>query len=152
MVGFALNAAIGSSALKLAATAVLAPSATVQVPFPEHPPPDQPANEDSVFGIAVSRTGISFVNTAEQVVPQEIPAGVLLTRPIPVPMFLTDKRTDDVPTPFNETLNIGVFESLDEIVKFAIFSPGVVGLNATLMVQLRLAARVFPVQLSNTLV
>ena len=70
---------------KLAMTILAAFIATVQVPLPEHPSPLHPVNVAVADGVAVSVTVAPLVNEAEQVVPHEIPAWVLVTVPVPVP-------------------------------------------------------------------
>ena len=62
---------------------------TVQVPVPEHPPPDQPANRLPESGAAVKVTLAFWPKLAEQVEPQSIPAGLLVTVPLPLPSFET---------------------------------------------------------------
>jgi hypothetical protein len=57
-------------------------------PVPAHAP-DQPANVDVASGVAVRVTVLSAGNLASQVAPQEIPAGVETTVPVPLPASLT---------------------------------------------------------------
>jgi hypothetical protein len=63
----------------------------VQVPVPEHPPPDQPVNVEPDVADALRVTWVPASNWAEQVVPQLIaPGGVVeVTVPVPVPAFET---------------------------------------------------------------
>ena len=61
----------------------------VQGPVPEHPPPDQPVTVDPASAEAVRVTLVPIVKFAWHVVPQFIPAGLLVTVPLPVPDFLT---------------------------------------------------------------
>ena len=64
---------------------------TVQA-VPEHPPPDQPVNVDPAAGVAVRATDWPKPKLAEsllQLVPQLIPAGLLVTVPEPVPALDT---------------------------------------------------------------
>lgn len=76
--------------MNVAVTDVAAFIVTVQVPVPEHPPPDQPANTDAPdVGAAVSVTTVAWRKLAEQVAPQLMPAGELVTVPVPVPAFET---------------------------------------------------------------
>jgi hypothetical protein len=56
---------------------------------PVHPPPDQPAKVDPDDAVAVRVTVLPLVNLAEHVAPQLIPAGLLVTVPVPVPVFDT---------------------------------------------------------------
>ena len=65
---------------------------TVQFPVPEHPLPDHPAKLEPVPADAVRVTLVPEVKLAlfvEQVVPQEIPAGVETTVPTPAPDLLS---------------------------------------------------------------
>src|SRR5438094_943514 len=75
--------------LKVAVTVVPAETATTHVPVPEHPPPLQPVKVEPAAGAAVSVTAVPLVKLAEQVTPQVIPAGVLVTVPMPVPALQT---------------------------------------------------------------
>jgi hypothetical protein len=56
------------------------------------PVPVQPAKVEPVAGVAVKVTSTPLVNEAEQVLPQLIPAGLLVTVPVPLPVFVIDKR------------------------------------------------------------
>jgi hypothetical protein len=51
--------------------------------------PDQPLNAEPAAGAAVSVTLVPETKALEQVVPQSIPAGELVTVPVPVPLFVT---------------------------------------------------------------
>ena len=65
---------------------------TTQVPVPEQPPPDQPANADpsATVGVAVRVTPpLLPANSAEHVGPQAMPGGGELTVPVPSPALLT---------------------------------------------------------------
>src|SRR4029453_3900304 len=62
-------------------------SVTLQVPVPEQPPPLQPMKVEPAAGAAVKVTVVPLVNAAAHVVPQEMPAGGLLT--VPAPVLLT---------------------------------------------------------------
>src|SRR5829696_9159092 len=59
--------------------------ATVHVPVPEQPSPSQPANVDPDAGVAMSVTEVPCVKLAEQPDPQSMPAGLLVTVPLPPP-------------------------------------------------------------------
>src|SRR5215203_7260604 len=63
--------------------------ATVHVPVPEQPSPSQPANVDPDAGVAVSVTEVPSVKLAEQSDPQLMPAGSLVTVPLPPPDLTT---------------------------------------------------------------
>jgi hypothetical protein len=56
---------------------------------PEQPAPLQPLNVEPAAGVAVSVTIVPSLKDAEQVAPQLIPAGALVTEPDPVPAFVT---------------------------------------------------------------
>src|SRR5216117_762484 len=73
----------------VAMTVVAAVRVTVQAPVPEQPPPLQPVKVEPVAGVAVSVTAVPLVKLAAQVAPQVIPAGALVTVPLPVPTLLT---------------------------------------------------------------
>src|SRR5207249_577708 len=75
--------------LKVAVTVVAAESVSTQAPVPEHPPPVQPVKVEPAAGVAVSVTAVPLAKLAEQVAPQVIPAGELVTVPLPVPALLT---------------------------------------------------------------
>ncbi len=64
-------------------------SVTVQVPVPEQPPPLQPVKVEPAAGAAVKVTAVPLAYVAEQVAPHEIPAGALVTVPVPAPLGLT---------------------------------------------------------------
>ena len=74
---------------KVAVTEVAALTVTAQVPVPEQAPL-QPAKVEPAAGVAVRVTAVPGVSTCEQVAPQEMPAGALVTVPVPVPLFVTD--------------------------------------------------------------
>jgi hypothetical protein len=61
----------------------------VQVPVPLQPPPLQPENVEPAAGVAVKVTAVPLVKPAEQVLPQEMPVGALVTVPLPAPALLT---------------------------------------------------------------
>jgi hypothetical protein len=65
---------------------VLAVTLIVHVPVPAHEAPLQPANAEPDPGVAVKVTLDPELNRAEQVAPQLIPAGELVTDPEPVPV------------------------------------------------------------------
>ena len=51
--------------------------------------PDQPANVEPDAGIAVKVMAVPLFSVVEQVLPQLIPVGLLVTVPVPVPARLT---------------------------------------------------------------
>ena len=75
--------------MKVAVTVVAALRVTVQVPVPLQPPPLQPVKVEPAAGAAVSVTAVPLEKLAEQVAPQVIPAGALVTVPLPVPAGVT---------------------------------------------------------------
>src|SRR5216684_2353720 len=62
---------------------------TTQLPVPLHPAPLQPLNADPLAGVAVNVTDVPLANNALHVTPQSMPAGLLLTAPLPLPAFVT---------------------------------------------------------------
>ena len=73
---------------KFAATVVDALSVTVQSAVPEQPPPVQPVNAEPASAAAWSTTIESVSKSAAHVPPQLMPAGVDVTVPEPVPVFV----------------------------------------------------------------
>ena len=74
---------------KLAVTDWAVLMVTVQVPVPEQPAPLQPPKVEGDVATAVSVTTVLYVKTYEQVEPQLMPGGLLVTEPLPVPPMLT---------------------------------------------------------------
>src|SRR5438552_11066458 len=72
-----------------AVTEVAAFIVTLQVPVPVQPPPLQPVQVAPAAGVAVRLTAVPVVKAVEQVAPQEIPAGVLVTVPLAAPALVT---------------------------------------------------------------
>ena len=75
--------------MKVAVTVVAAEMVTVQVLVPEQPPPVQPLKVEPAAGAAVRVTAVPLVKLAAQVAPQVMPAGELVTVPLPVPAGVT---------------------------------------------------------------
>jgi hypothetical protein len=75
--------------LNVAVTLWAALIVTTHVPVPEQPAPDQPPNVDPEAGAAVRVTDVPVLKDAEQVEPQLMPAGALVTVPEPVPARVT---------------------------------------------------------------
>jgi hypothetical protein len=76
--------------LNVAVTVVAALSVTVHVvAVPLQLPPDHPPKVEPVLAASVSVTAISLLNVALHVLPQLIPAGLLVTVPNPVPLNCT---------------------------------------------------------------
>ena len=57
----------------------------VQVPVPSHGPAPHPVNVDPAAGVAVNVITVPLAKPAEHVAPQLIPAGLLVTVPVPFP-------------------------------------------------------------------
>src|SRR3712207_7170442 len=74
----------------VAPTAFAASSATVHAPVPEQAPL-QPENSDPSAGDAVSVTAVPASYVSLHWAPQSIPAGALVTVPLPAPPFRTLK-------------------------------------------------------------
>ena len=70
--------------VNVAVTVVALVGVRVHVPVPAQPPPDQPVKMEPTTGAAVSVTLVPAVKAAEQPVPQLMPAGALVTVPLPV--------------------------------------------------------------------
>jgi len=81
-----------NSGTKFAVTEVFALTVTVQVPVPAQEAPLQPANTEPLVAAAVRVTLVPESKLPEQVAPQLIPAGALVTVPEPVPDFVTDNE------------------------------------------------------------
>ncbi len=62
----------------------------MQAPVPLQAPP-QPANVDPPVAVAASVTELPLRKLAEQVLPQVMPLGLLVTVPLPPPIFTTVK-------------------------------------------------------------
>jgi hypothetical protein len=77
----------------VAVTVVALVAVTVHVPVPEQPPPDQPAKTDPAAGVAVRTTALPDGNVAEHVAPHVMPAGALVTWPLPSPARTTVTAT-----------------------------------------------------------
>src|SRR5262245_38468436 len=79
---------------KVAVTVVAAFRVTTQVLVPVQPPPLQPVNREPVCGDAVRVTTVPIVNEVVHVVPQLMPAGEVVTVPMPAPGFDTVSGKD----------------------------------------------------------
>src|SRR5438132_10525657 len=75
--------------VKVAVTVVAAETVTTHDPVPEQPPPLQPLKIEPAAGVAVSVTAVPLAKLAAQVAPQVMPAGELVTVPLPVPAGVT---------------------------------------------------------------
>jgi hypothetical protein len=79
---------------------------TVQFPVPVQAP-DHPVKLELADGAAVNVTGVPKLKEAEQVAPQLIPAGLLVTVPPPFPVFATERANT-----FNVKVAVTVFAVL----------------------------------------
>jgi hypothetical protein len=84
----------GGTRVKTAVTVASAFIVTVQAPVPEQAP-DQPANCESGSAVAVSDTIVPGAKPAEHFEPQLIPLGLLVTVPVPEPLFDTVSATTE---------------------------------------------------------
>src|SRR5437016_3870002 len=84
----------GGTSVNSAVTDVSAFIVTVQAPVPEQAP-DQPVNCESGSGVAVRFTFVPGAKPAEQLEPQLIPLGLLVTVPVPDPLFDTPRASTD---------------------------------------------------------
>jgi hypothetical protein len=75
--------------LKVAVMVASLFTVTWQELVPEQPPPDQPAKNEPAAGAAARVTTVAGMKPWTQVLPQSIPAGELVTVPVPVPCLLT---------------------------------------------------------------
>jgi hypothetical protein len=78
-----------TTVLKVAVTDRAELIVTSHVPVPEHPAPLQPAKTEPGAAVAVSVTTVPSVYCAAHVAPQSMPAGELVTVPVPAPAFVT---------------------------------------------------------------
>jgi hypothetical protein len=85
---FTVSCTGGAAVLKVAVTDVAALTVTMQVPVPVHAP-DHPANVDPELAVAANVTEVPVAKLAVHVVPQLMPAGLLVTVPVPDPAFVT---------------------------------------------------------------
>ena len=126
--------------MKLAVTDVAALIVTVQLPVPEQPPPLQPVNVDPAAGVALNATAAPLVNDAEHVIPHEIPAGLLVTVPVPVPAGDT-LSVELVPTPVPVTSRETVSPSAVKVT-LALACAALVGVKRTVTVWVPVPTRV----------
>jgi hypothetical protein len=82
------ESAAGGMELNVALTDFAASMVTLQAPVPLQAPL-QPANVEPESGVAVRFTTVPLEKFSEQVEPQEIPEGELVTVPVPVPLLVT---------------------------------------------------------------
>jgi hypothetical protein len=76
--------------LNVAVTDLAVSIVTTQLPVPVQAP-DHPAKRESAEGVAVRVTVVPVLKSKEQVAPQLIPAGLLVTVPVPVPVLAIER-------------------------------------------------------------
>jgi len=113
--------------VNVAVTAVSALNVTVHAFVPEHPPPDQPVNNELPSGVAVRVIDVPDARVALQFWPQDIPL-TEFTVPAPAPLLATVRVGNDDPLPDNGTVRVGVVAS-EVISKLAVILPNEVGVN-----------------------
>ncbi len=82
-----------SRGTKLATTGVSLFTTKVQGPVPTQAAAVHPAKAELESGVAVSVTVVPWTTDEEQVVPQSMPAGLLVMVPAPAPLALTESVT-----------------------------------------------------------
>ena len=75
--------------LKVAVADSFAAMVTVHVLLPVHAPAQPAKKDDPLLAVAVSFTFVPELKLAVQVAPQLMPAGVLVTCPLPLPANVT---------------------------------------------------------------
>src|SRR3954463_13124389 len=90
-----------SASVKRAVTSCEESIVTRQSLVPVQPPPSQPANVMPASGTACNVTGVLRAKSEKQVAPQFMPAGVLVTVPVPFPLLLTVSRGGVLAQPEN---------------------------------------------------
>ena len=118
--------------MKVAVTAVAPLTVTVHPPAPEQAPL-QLAKTEPAAGAAVRVTAVSGVKECEQLAPQLIPAGVLVTVPVPVPLLVTDS-VKVVPPVANPLTAREMLSPLAVKFTFPANVPAAVGANRTVTV------------------
>ena len=92
MVGTSAKVVVGGpDVLKVAVTDRACVMATIQVVLVPEQAPLHPEKTDPASGEAVNVTFVPLGKEALHVVPQLIPAGVLVTVPLPPPALVTDR-------------------------------------------------------------
>ena len=117
--------------MKVAVTEVAAFIVTLQVPVPVQPPL-QPVKVEPAAGAAVKVTTVPVVKAVEHVAPQEIPAGLLVTVPLPAPALETVRAGPVVP-PVPVTNRVSVSPSALKLT-FVLDSTALIGVKRTVTV------------------
>lgn len=97
--------------LKVAVTVTDELVANAHGAVPVHPPPNQPLNTEPLAGVAVSVTSVPGATLMEHDVPQLMPAGELVTVPLPVPALVTETATLSAAEVAHTSLEYGDTES-----------------------------------------
>jgi len=87
--GVTVRVNVFGGAVKFAVTVWSALIVTVHEPVPLQPPPLHPVNVEPPVEVAVRATVLPIGKSEAQTVPQEMPLGLLVTVPVPVPDLLT---------------------------------------------------------------
>src|SRR5439155_1451879 len=104
--------------VKVAVTVVAAETVTTHDPVPVHPPPLQPLKIEPAAGVAVSVTAVPLAKLAAQVAPQVMPAGSLVSVPVPVPPFETVSAEVVALPAASRSLALSVWAPLGTVVVF----------------------------------
>jgi hypothetical protein len=136
------------TAVNNAVTEALLVKFTVQGPVPLQAPL-QPVKIEPAEGVAVNVMEVPLLNAALQAVPQLIPAGSLVTVPLPVPERLsvnTGELANVAETfIFEFTVKVQVFEPLHAPPQFTNVAPGLaVAVNVTEVPPGKLPVQVLP--------
>jgi hypothetical protein len=131
-VPFFVTVKVTGVAVKVAVTEAAA--VTAHVPVPEHAPL-QPAKVEPAAGAAVRVTAVPGVKDCAQLAPQLIPAGVLITVPVPVPLLVTDS-VQVVPPVADPLTAREMLSPLAVKFTFPAKVPAAVGANRTVTVRL----------------
>jgi hypothetical protein len=83
------NVSVYVTGFRLKVAVQLTAPLTVKLPLEQAALPDQPAKLDPLAATAERVTAVPLVTVVEQVAPQFIPAGELVTVPLPAPARLT---------------------------------------------------------------
>jgi hypothetical protein len=124
-----VSAKVGRANVAVTARAALI--VTEQLPVPVQAPL-QPVKVEPAVGAAVRVTAVPVVNGAEQVAPQLMPVGLLVTVPVPVPALVTvsvEEAATPVPVTSRETESPSAVK-----LTFELMGVVVVGVNRTVIV------------------
>jgi hypothetical protein len=94
--------------MNVAVTFFAASIVTTQVSDAFVQAPVQPANVDPLAGVAVSVTDVPLLNEVVHAAPQSIPAGALVTVPLPVPTLVTVSPKVIVAVPVTAVMSVPV--------------------------------------------